>query len=628
MCGIAGIAGRRNQALVKRMTDAVAHRGPDDEGFYVSDAVTLGHRRLSIIDLAGGHQPMSDESETLWVVFNGEIYNFRELRRILEAKGYRFRTNGDTEVILHAYAEYGEDCVAQFRGMFAFALWDAREHSLFLARDPIGVKPLYYALRGHTLYFASEIKALLACPEIPRDMDYESLDDFLAYLYTVPPRTMFRAIRQLPPAHVATWKSGHWTERRYWRLEFAEEKRSEGEWTEAVNACLAETIDQHMIADVPLGAFLSGGLDSATIVYNMAQAATQPVNTFTVGFGSEGGLYDETAYARAIAGTFRTRHHELTAKADVLTLLPTMVRHFDEPFGNPSALLFYILSKVIREHVTVVLSGDGGDESFGGYPRHAGARLSQRYRRLPLSLRKYLINPLVQRLPESTRGFHALRRLREFSAGSMLEPIEMYAAWISYFSPVERRNLYAPEVRRHLYERDALDYVRSLFRECQGIDLVSQTLYVDLMSFLPHNLLQCSDRMSMAHALEARVPFADQRLIELVAKIPSHLKVRGLETKYLLRRCMRDRLPKNTVRRKKLGFNPPLGVWMNTRLKPLLEDFLSEGQIKDRGYFDPRPIQAMIRDHRASRRDYTWHLWALLLFEQWHRIYLDTTPAA
>lgn len=628
MCGIAGITGRRNQALVKRMTDAIAHRGPDDEGFYASDAVTLGHRRLSIIDLAGGHQPMSDESETLWVVFNGEIYNFRELRQALEAKGYRFHTNSDTEVILHAYAEYGEDCVAQFQGMFAFALWDTREHLLFLARDPVGVKPLYYALRGHTLYFASEIKALLACPEIPRDMDYESLDDFLTFLYTVPPRTIFKAIRQLPPAHLAVWKNGHWTERRYWRLEFEDEPRSEGEWTEVVNARLGETIEKHMIADVPLGAFLSGGLDSATIVANMAQATAHPVNTFTIGFGSEGGLYDETAYARVIAKAFGTYHHELTAEADVLSLLPTMVRHFDEPFGNPSALLFYVLCKVIREHVTVALSGDGGDEAFGGYPRHAGARLSQRYRRVPLSLRKYLINPLVQRLPESTRGFHALRRLREFSAGSLLEPIEMYAAWISYFSPAERRSLYAPEVGRLLYGRDALDYVRSLFRECEGIDLVSQTLYVDLMSFLPHNLLQCSDRMSMAHALETRVPFADQQIIELVAKIPSRLKIHGLETKHLLRRCMRDRLPKDTLRRKKLGFNPPLGVWMNTRLKPLLDDFLSERRIKDRGYFEPRPIQAMIHDHRAGRRDYTWHLWALLLFEQWHRLYLDTTPAA
>ncbi len=623
MCGIAGIAGRADEALVRKMAGALAHRGPDDEGFHTAEGVSLGHRRLSIIDLEGGHQPMADASGDSWVVYNGEIYNFRELRTRLEGLGHCFRTQGDTEVILEAYREWGERCVEEFRGMFSFALWDTRERKLFLARDHIGVKPLYYAQCGDTLYFASEIKALLVCPEVSRDMDFEALDDFLTYLYTIPPRTMFRAIRQLPPAHTATWQDGRWQQRRYWRLEMGEESRSEAQWIEAVHGCLAETIEKHMISDVPLGAFLSGGMDSASIVYHMAQTSSQPVNTFTVGFGKDGNLYDESAYARDIAHAFDTQHHELTAEGDTVSLLPTMVRHFDEPFGNPSAMLFYTLCQLIRKHVTVVLSGDGGDESFGGYPRHAGAALAQRYQHVPRTLRQYLVNPLVQLLPESTRGFHALRRLREFSAGSLLPPVERYARWFSFYAPEERQALYTGDTATRLGGRDSLDYLRALFAECEGADAVSQTLYVDLMCFLPHNLLQCSDRMSMAHALESRVPLADKELVELVARIPSRLKVRGLQSKYIMRRCMEGRLPERTIGRKKLGFNPPLGVWLNTSLRTTIDDFLSEDVIRKRGYFHPTPIQTMLNEHRNSRRDHTWRLWALLLFEQWHRLYLD-----
>lgn len=623
MCGIAGIAGRRDEETVRRMTDALAHRGPDDAGFYADDGVTLGHRRLSIIDLAGGHQPMAGMNGALQLVYNGEIYNFRELRTELEGKGFAFVTNCDTEVILRAYEAYGESCVERFRGMFAFALWDARDRKLFVARDAIGVKPVYYAEWDGCLYFASEIKGLLACPGMPRELDPEGLDDFFTYLYTVPPRTMFRGLRQLPPAHVGVWRNGVWNTRRYWQLRFVPEERPESEWIEAINACLEDTVEKHLISDVPLGAFLSGGLDSSTIVHYMSRVAAGPVNTFTIGFGREGALYDESAEARGLARHYGTQHRELTAEADVLQVLSAMVRHFDEPFGNPSAVLFYVLCRLIREHVTVVLSGDGGDESFAGYPRHAGAGLSEWYRLLPDTLRRHIINPLVQLLPESTRGFHALRRLREFSAGSLLNPVEMYAAWITYFSPAERAQLYTPELRRDVEGRDALDYVRGLFRECEGIDLVSQALYVDIVSFLPHNLLQCTDRMSMAHGLESRVPFADQRLIELLARIPGRLKVRGTQTKRLLRRSMDGRLPEDTLCRKKRGFNPPLGIWLKDRLRPLADEYLSADSLRQGGYFQPELVATLRREHASGRRDCTWHLWALLLFEEWRRQYLD-----
>jgi asparagine synthase (glutamine-hydrolysing) len=622
MCGIAGIAGRPDAGLVERMTRTLAHRGPDDEGFYNDSHVSLGHRRLSIIDLGTGHQPMNSADGALWIVFNGEIYNFLELRRELEAQGQTFRTRSDTEVILAAYAVWGEDCVARLQGMFAFALWDTRTRAMLLARDQAGVKPLYYARAGEALYFGSEIKALLPVPGISRSMDYAALDDYLTYLYTVPPRTMFRDIRQLPPGTLAVWREGAWTERRYWRLELRQEQRSEQDWAEAVSACLDEVIGKNMIADVPLGAFLSGGLDSATIVHHMLQQTNAAVNTFTIGFGPEGRRYDETAPAREMARYFGTVHRELTAETDAARLLPVIVRHFDEPFGNPTALLTYAICELVRKHVTVVLSGDGGDENFGGYPRYAGAAMAERYQRIPALLRRWIINPLVQRLPESTGGFHALRRLREFSAGSLLDPVSMYAAWISYFSPEQRQSLYTPDTQRAVGDHDALAFLHGLAREAGTDDPVARAMYIDLHSFLPNNVLQYGDRMSMAHALETRVPLADVRLIELLARIPSRLKIDGFHTKRLLRRCMAGRLPANVLRRKKAGFNPPMGVWLNTRLRPLVETYLSPEQLRRDGFFRPEPIQQMISEHRAGRRDYTWHLWSLLVFEEWRRQYL------
>ncbi|HPO15547.1 MAG TPA: asparagine synthase (glutamine-hydrolyzing) [Candidatus Hydrogenedentes bacterium] len=623
MCGIAGIAGKRDEALIKRMTDRLAHRGPDAEGFYADDCVTLGHRRLSIIDLSTGQQPMSNEDGTLWVVFNGEIYNFQELRRALETKGHRFRTQSDTEVILASYAEYGEACVEHFQGMFAFALWDTQTNTLLLARDPIGVKPLYYAEADGVLYFASEMKALLTAPGISREMDYEGLDDYLTYLYTVPPRTFFKQIRQLPPGHMATWRAGTWTETRYWRLRMQEESKSAEAWVEAVREQFHDIFRKYMISDVPLGAFLSGGLDSATIVYHMMQQASAPVNTFTVGFANEGALYDESPEARSIAKYLGATHRELKVQADAAPLMPVILQHFDEPFGNPTALLVYSICKLVREHVTVILSGDGGDECFGGYARYAGARLAEMYRHVPAWLRGNLVNPLVQRLPESTRGFHALRRIREFSAGTLLDPVDMYAVWISYFQQEDKQRLYTNETRRAIGSRDALDFIRTLGYECESSDPVTRAMYIDIHSFLPNNVLQYGDRMSMAHSLEARVPLADHKLVELLARMPSRLKVRGTQGKVLMRQSMAGRLPEEVLHRKKAGFNPPMGVWLNTQLRPRVDEYLSEAVIQQRGLFNPAPIQAMIQDHRASRRDYTWHLWALLLLEEWFRNYLD-----
>ncbi len=622
MCGIAGMAGRRDEALVLRMTELLAHRGPDDAGCHAEEGITLGHCRLSIIDLDGGHQPMAYGDGRYWLVYNGEVYNYRELRRNLEARGHVFRTRSDTEVILAAYAEYGDECVTHFQGMFAFALWDGTERRLLLARDPIGVKPLYHAQVGDTLYFASEMKALLACPGIGRAMDPEGLDDYLAFLHTVPPRTIYRAIRQLPPAHIAVWKAGTLTMRRYWRLRTDPVARPEKDWLEELDAALSETVARYLLADVPLGVFLSGGLDSSSIVHYMKQEGGTP-RTFTIGFGREGALYDETKEARGLAQHLGTNHHEQTVEADVATLLPAMVSHFDEPFGNPTALLSYVLCETVRRRVKVVLSGDGGDECFGGYPRYRGVQVAETYRKLPAWFRGGVIDPLVQLLPESTRGFHALRRLRAFSAGSLLDPVDMYAGWLSHYTHDQRQALYTGSLRRELAGRDPLDHLRQLADESGTNDPVTRAMYIDVNAFLPNNVLHYGDRMSMAHGLEARVPLADHRLIELMAGAPGDLKVRGRVSKYLLRRRMAGRLPGADVRRGKQGFNPPMGAWLNTRLRPLLEECLSGETLRRRGFFEAAAVHAMVRDHRAGRRDHTWRLWALIVFEQWQRQYLD-----
>ena len=622
MCGIAGIAGRRDDALVQSMTETLRHRGPDDAGYYHDTDLSLGHRRLKVLDLETGDQPMCDADGQVWVVYNGEIYNYLELRKALEAKGHHFRTQSDTEVLLHVWLEYGQDCVDHLQGMFAFALWDKREQQLFLARDPLGVKPLYYSVQGDTLYFASEMKAILSVPEFPRDLDQEALDDYLTFLYTVPPRTMFKAIRQLPPGHCATWKNGQWQDRRYWHLNCNEACHSESEWIEAVQAQLQDTMDKYMLSDVPLGAFLSGGLDSASIVHHMTRHATQPVDTFTVGFEGEGAILDERAEARALAKHFSTTHHELTVPSDVTGLMDTLLHHFDEPFGNPTALLSYAICEQVRKQVTVVLSGDGGDESFGGYPRYAGVGVAQKYRAIPRTLRA-MVNPLIQCLPESTSGNHALRRLRQFSAGSLLSPVDMLASWLSYQTDAQRAALYSDSLQQDLQGRQPLDHIRVFAAECAHTDPMTQAMYIDVHAFLPTNVLQYGDRMSMAHGLETRVPLADPKLVELLMTMPSSLKVQGMETKVLLRKAMKGKLPEADRTRKKLGFNPPMGTWLNTTLKPLLNEHLSVQQIEARGLFQADTVQKMIQDHQSSCKDNTLQLWSLLLLERWFQTAID-----
>lgn len=621
MCGIAGIVGRQDPALAQTMTELLAHRGPDGEGFHHCDDVSLGHRRLSIIDRAGGHQPMGDASGRYWLVYNGEIYNYRALRDELRAAGHVFRTQCDTEVMLYGLIEWGEGALDRFQGMYAFAFWDATHRRLLLARDPVGVKPLYYAMVEDALYFASEMKSLLCCPKVSREIDLAGLEDYLTFLYTVPPRTIYRDIRQLPAGHCGTWQDGAWAERRYWTWPMEAPLRTEAEWLALLRAHLECDMPHYAEAEVPVGALLSGGIDSTCIVEQLARTA--PPKTFTVGFGRESGDLDETAQARRTARGLGTEHREIPAEARIAERLPTMVRHFDEPFGNPTALLTYTLAEEVRKHVTVALAGDGGDELFGGYRRYPGIAWAERLRWVPAAFWRWGIQPITRRLPGGVGGSAFLRRLAGFTAGLGLGPVERYATWTAYHNRASLDALYSPALREQLADRDPFAHLRALAEESAALGPVNQAMYLDLMSFLPDNVLRYGDRMSMAHGLELRVPLADPMLARDVIAMPDPLKVQGSISKYLLRRHLTGRVPLDIVRRKKQGFNPPMGAWLNGTLRPLLDDYLDPETVTRRGYFDPAAIAQMRHEHHGGKRDHTWRLWSLMVLEEWHRQYLD-----
>jgi asparagine synthase (glutamine-hydrolysing) len=620
MCGISGIAGRSDPTLIQRMTDLLAHRGPDGEGFHHGPGVSLGHRRLVVLDREGGAQPMHDRTGRYSLVHNGEIYNYRDLRETLRAEGYGFRTQCDTEVLLAALMHWGEGALDRLQGMFAFALWDQAEERLLLARDPLGVKPLYYSGRGDQLYFASEMKSLLCCPDVSRAFDPEALEDYLSFLYTVPPRTIFRDIRQLPAGHCATWCRGVWTERPYWHWPLEVRQDSEAVWLERLEAQLEESMPHYGEADVPVGALLSGGLDSACIVEQLArQSAPQ---TFCIGFGAEGGGLDETRAARETAQHLGTRHREIRAEADVARLLPEVVRHFDEPFGNPTALLAYVLFREVRKHITVVLSGDGGDEVFGGYRRYQGTALSAGLGWVPSAFWRG-VAPLAKLLPAGLDSHAIARRLRGFVTAQGLDPVARYAAWTAYHDRASLDVLYAPDHRRILADRDPLEHLRVLAKQSVGLGPVNQAMYLDLNCFLPNNVLRYGDRMSMAHGLETRVPLADPVLASTFLAMPAQLKVSRGVSKVLLRRHLRGKVPDGVVSRAKQGLNPPMGAWLRGPLRPMLEDHLSCTRVAQRGYLEPVTVARLREEHLVGRRDHTWRLWALIVFEEWHRAYLD-----
>lgn len=624
MCGIAGIIGETERRDIQRMTRTLAHRGPDGEGYFLSPQAQLGHRRLSVIDLQGGQQPLSTRDGRYTMVFNGEIYNFRDLKHELETYGVGFRTRSDSEVLLEAYARWGRTALKRLRGMFAFAVWDRNEQRLFAARDRLGLKPFYYAECGAVFLFASEMKALLAHPAIKRELDECALDDYLTYLYVPAPRTIFRRICELPPAHWLEWRNGGCRTSEYWDVAFEPKEKNLASTVEQLRTVLEEAVSVRLASDVPLGLFLSGGLDSSSIAALIARRLTTPVMAFTLGFREGGKWYDERRCARHLAEALGIDAQEKTVNAASAQLVSEVTRHFDEPFGNPTALLMYQLAAAGREQLTVALTGDGGDEALLGYPRYRGLALAEWYRKLPAAVRRIISQPALY-WHEPANGSHFRRRLREFLSTGSLPPERMYFEWVSYFSRTLRQSLYLPELKLQLGDYDSSQFLKSLFRKSLARDLIDRANYVDLHSFLPYNVLRYSDRMSMAHGLEIRCPFTDHRLIEFLARVPWRQKLRLAESKSLLREAARPWLPRAVLKRPKLGLNPPMGLWMRDRLQPMLRSYLAPERIRQRGYFHSETVQRLIADHVNGRRDYSLQLWALISFEEWHRQYLDAT---
>jgi asparagine synthase (glutamine-hydrolysing) len=622
MCGIAGFVDADTSlrcddasALVHRMCEVIRHRGPDDEGLFVDAGVGIGMRRLSIIDLATGHQPIHNEARTIWIVFNGEIYNYRELRRQLEAAGHRFYTNTDTETIVHAYEQWGANAIARLRGMFGLAIWDARSRSLLLARDRVGIKPLHYAIVGDRLYFGSEIKSILCGPGVPRELDLDALDHYLSFLYTPADRSVFQAVHKLPPGHILTWRQGHVRIDRYWELPADDSfAGSEAEAVPALRDVLTDAVRSHLVSDVPLGAFLSGGIDSSLVVALMAQTSGSTVKTFSIGFDEP--AFDELEHARRVAAHLGTEHHEFVVKPDGVAILDDLIEHFDEPFADSSAIPTWYVSRMAREHVTVVLSGDGGDELFGGYDRyvpHPRVRAFDRYS--PKAMRRVAAMAACT-LPHGTRGRNFLRHVGRDDEGRYLDAIR-------FFAQDEKPALLSADVRRALRGPDPETRLARRFDRYRHLPWPSQMMRFDAETYLPEDVLTKVDRMSMAHSIESRVPLLDNDVVQFAFTLPAPFKIKSGRRKHILKEVAATLLPPETLDRPKQGFGVPLGTWFRGRLKELFADTLLSPRTLDRGYFEPRFIRRITAEHLSGARDHTLRLWQLVVFERWHRKYLD-----
>jgi asparagine synthase (glutamine-hydrolysing) len=626
MCGVCGVIGGDpyvERERVRRMADAIAHRGPDDAGFHVAEGVCLGNRRLAIIDIAQGHQPLANEDETLWITFNGEIYNHARLRSELEALGHRFRTRSDTEVVLHLYEELGASCLTRLRGMFAFALWDARSRRLFAARDPFGQKPFHYAVAGDRLLFASEIKGILAHGAIGAEPELAAVDHYLAQRFVPPPLTMFRGIRKLPAGHWLEWRSGDLRIERYWRPEFPDAPaRSDSEWIEELKERLDDAVKAHLVSDVEVGCLLSGGIDSSVVAAAMARSSDTPVQTFCVGSDVPG--FDERPHARRVATFLGTTHRESTVGAELLGRIPTLVRCMDEP-SDPIAACQYEAARLASTHVKVVLGGDGGDEIFAGFDRYAAYGWVERYAALPAWLRQRVLAPLLRRVPDPFGYKSVGQRARWLADVGSERGGRRYARMTTHFrfGPEEREWVYGPVLRSAMAEQDTMEALAAPFEQAPTDDLLHRMLFTDLVTRLPEHSLLLTDRMTMAHGLEARSPLLDTELAAFCATMPSHLKVRRGVTKYAMRAAAAGSLPEDIVRRPKQGFMFPVAYWLDAAMLARTADTLARGVLVERGWISPEGVQRLVVEHRLRRADHHVRLWMLLNLEAWHRLYLD-----
>jgi len=630
MCGIAGVyeyaTGRPvGSQILLDMLSVIRHRGPDDEGTYIDNHLAMGMRRLSIIDLPGGKQPISNEDGSVTVVFNGEIYNYVELRERLRARGHRLVTASDTEVIVHLYEDLGEDCVRELRGMFAFALWDARRQRLFIARDRLGIKPLYYMEHRGRLIFASEIKAILQHPGVSADINVEALSHFLSLKYVPAPQTMFDGIQALPPGHTITCDRQKLDVRSYWHLSFARGDNynlSEEACADRLAELLRECVKLHLVSDVPFGAFLSGGVDSSTIVALMSQLLDKPVKTFSVGFDGEGAGFSELPYARLVSKRYETDHHEIFVRPrDLTNLAEKVIWHLDQPIADNACVANYMVAELASRHVKMVLTGEGGDELFAGYARYAGEAMWPWFRHIPAPARSLAMG-LAKRIP----GF----RRPKLALFALCQPNEVtrLANWFPLFNREMRASLLSDQFKRALSGVSAETILAQHLAATDATDPLHRMLYVDTKLWLPDDLLARGDKTSMASSLEARVPLLDHKLVEFAASLPPRMKLKGLTRKYLLKKVARRWLPAEVIDRKKEGFPMPFSIWFRKEAREFVRDLLSSETIKRRGFLDAAYVDKLLQDHEAGVADHGSLLWGLLSVELWHRIFLDSPPSS
>ena len=636
MCGIAGQlcfdpSRAVDETLLRRMCKALAHRGPDDEGIFTRGPIGLGHRRLSILDLSpAGHQPMSNDDGSVWITFNGEIYNFLELRRDLERAGVAFRSRSDTEVLLKLYEARGVDCLRDLRGMFAFAIWDARRSQLFIARDRLGVKPLFYRQTSGGLTFASEIRALLQDPEIERVVDPVAIHHYLTYQYVPTAFCAFRGVTKLPPAHYLLCRDGQVEVHRYWKLNYGPKfdvrtARQLRELEDELSDRLEEAVRYRLESDVPLGAFLSGGIDSSAIVGIMSRLVDRPVKTFSIGF--EENSYNELPAARLVADRFHTDHTEFQVRPDMVEIVPKLVRSYGEPFSADSAIPTFILSKLARSHVTVVLNGDAGDENFAGYDRYVANDLAKRLHLLTPLLASGPVRRLLEILPHGSGQRDPRWRFKRFVHQLGQSPGARNAGWQSRFGLREKQQLYSDAFKRQVLATDSHELLFARYREAESDDFLDQILYSDVTNYLPDCLLVKVDIATMANSLEARSPFLDHNLMEFAARIPSRLKLRHGETKWILKHALRDALPAEILSRPKMGFNLPLDAWLRGELQEMARELLLGARSRARGYFTPSYVENILEEHLAGR--WNWHveIWTLMMLELWHREFIDAVSS-
>jgi asparagine synthase (glutamine-hydrolysing) len=664
MCGLTGAVWTREGSPVslrelQQMTQSLRHRGPDAGGLlytilqasgdwshqqFDSDsealpAITpstpgcaLGHRRLSIIDLSeSGTQPLSNEDGTIWTVFNGEIYNYRDLTESLKSKGHRFRTETDTEVIVHLYEEYGDNFVEHLSGMFALAVWDQRAERLILARDRMGQKPLFYREERGRVSFASELKSLLQIDEAPRHLRRDAVDDYLTYQYVPDPKCILDGYHKLPPAHLAIYEQGRLTTKPYWSAPYELSSqslapyRSANDWRQELKRRMRQAVELRLRSDVPLGAFLSGGIDSTIIVGLMQELSSNQTNTFSIGFSVK--EFDETSFAREAAEHLGTQHHEQIVHPDAISILPKLIWHYDEPFSDSSAIPTMLLSEMTRQHVTVALSGDGGDELFCGYPRYRAVELAEKTDRLPAIFKRILGHPLWQKIPGPTHQRSIIRRGKRFLSAISKSREERYLNWISIFNDEARRTMYTHEFRESLGTYHPKELILDAYRKTDSRDFITQTTCVDVQTYLPFDILKKVDIASMSYGLECRSPFLDHDVVELAAQMPIELKMDKRQQKKILIETFEQYLPPRLQTRPKMGFGVPINVWFRNELKPLLFEILLSQRALDRGIFNQEELEGLIGEHLSEKWDHSYRLWNLLCLELWQRAYLDTPSA-